>query len=102
MSQRNVELLIGRLLTDEDLRDEFTRAPFQTLAAFCQQGWELSRGEIDAFTQTDAEFWSLAAAGLPSRLRRCSLQTNGHGRSATSGNAERAEIKRSAGRTKSP
>ena len=38
MSQRNVELLIGRLLTDEDLRDEFTRAPLQTLAEFCQKG----------------------------------------------------------------
>ncbi len=75
MSQRNVELLIGRLLTDEDLRDQFTRAPFQMLAEFCQKGWELSRGEIDAFAQTDAEFWTLAASRLPSRLRRCSLRT---------------------------
>jgi hypothetical protein len=83
MSQRNVELLIGRLLTDDDLRDAFTRAPFQTLAAFCQQGWELSRGEIDAFTQTDAEFWTLAAAGLPSRLRRCSLQTGARSKSSS-------------------
>jgi hypothetical protein len=49
MSQRHVELLIGRLLTDDDLRDEFTRAPFETLAEYCQQGWDLSRGEIDAF-----------------------------------------------------
>jgi hypothetical protein len=75
MSQRHVELLIGRLLTDEELREEFTRAPFDTLAAFCQQGWDLSRGEIDAFTQTDVGFWALAAARLPSRLRRCSLQS---------------------------
>ena len=74
MSQRNVELLIGRLLTDDDLRSEFTRAPFETLAAFCQQGWELSRGEIDALTQTDADFWIAAASRLPSRLRRCSLR----------------------------
>jgi len=76
MSQRNVELLIGRLLTDEDLRSDFTRAPFETLAAFCQQGWELSRGEIDAFTQTEADFWRLAASRLPSRLRRCSLRSD--------------------------
>jgi len=38
-SQRHVELLIGSLLTDDDLRSEFTRAPFETLAAFCRQGW---------------------------------------------------------------
>jgi hypothetical protein len=50
MSQRHVELLIGRLLTDEELREDVTRAPLDTLAAFCEQGWELSRGEIDAFT----------------------------------------------------
>ena len=75
MSQRHVELLIGRLLTDDDLRDEFTRAPFDTLAAFCQQGWELSRHEIDAFTQTDVAFWSLAASRLPSQLRRSSLKS---------------------------
>ena len=76
MSQRHVELLIGRLLTDEELREDFTRAPFDTLAAFCQQGWDLSRGEIDAFTQTDVGFWSVAADRLPSRLRRSSLRSH--------------------------
>jgi hypothetical protein len=75
MSQRHVELLIGRLLTDEDLREDFARAPFDTLAAFCQQGWDLSRREIDAFTQGDVGFWSVAAARLPSRLRRSSLRS---------------------------
>jgi hypothetical protein len=75
MSQKHVELLIGRLLTDEDLRDAFTRAPFETLADYLQQGWDLSRGEIDAFIQTDLGFWTAAAAQLPSRLRRSSLQS---------------------------
>jgi hypothetical protein len=78
MSQRHVELLIGRLLTDEELRDEFTRAPFETLAAFCQKGWELSRGEIDAFTQTDVGFWTVVAERLPSRLRRSSFRIESH------------------------
>jgi len=73
MSQRHVELLIGRLLTDDDLRDEFTRAPFETLAEYCQRGWDLTRGEIDALMQTDMGFWRNAAAQLPSRLRRSSL-----------------------------
>ena len=74
MSQRNVELLIGRLVTDEDLRRRFARAPFEALAEFVDQGWELTRGEIDALVQIDVSLWSRAAARLPSRLQRCSLR----------------------------
>jgi hypothetical protein len=78
MSQRHVEVLIGRLLTDKALREDFARAPFDTLAAFCQQGWDLSRREIDAFTQIDVEIWSVAAARVPSRLRRSSPRSQPH------------------------
>jgi len=73
MSQRNVELFIGRLLTDAELRRRFQGAPLQTITEFCAQGWELSRGEMDALTELDVRVWCLAAAGLPSRLQRCSL-----------------------------
>jgi hypothetical protein len=73
MSQRNVELFIGRMLTDEDLRQRFASAPCDALAYFCEQGWELSRGEVEALLETDARLWSLAAASLPSRLQRCTL-----------------------------
>jgi hypothetical protein len=76
VSQRNVELLIGRLLTDEDLRSRFTRAPLDTIGEFCEQGWDLTRGEIDALIETDIRLWSLAAARLPSRLQRCSLRSD--------------------------
>ena len=74
MSQRNVEILLGRLLTDEELRRSFARAPLETLTEFSEQGWELTRGEIDALVETDAHFWSRVAAKLPSRLQRCSLR----------------------------
>jgi hypothetical protein len=74
MSQRNVELLIGRLVTDEDLRRRFARAPFEALAEFVDQGWELTRGEIDALVQIDITLCSRAAARLPSRLQRVSLR----------------------------
>jgi hypothetical protein len=73
MSQRHVELFIGRLLTDDDLRDQFTQSPLDTLSEYCRRGWDLSRGEIDALMQTDVRFWRAAAAQLPSRLRRSSL-----------------------------
>lgn len=76
MSQRNVELLIGRLLTDADLRRRFISSPENIIADFCDQGWELNRGEINALLETDAGLWFLAAAGLPSRLQRCSLRSD--------------------------
>ena len=74
MSQRNVELLIGRLVTDEELRHRFARAPLETLEAMAERGCELTRGEIAAFVEVDVDLWSRVAAKLPSRLQRCSLR----------------------------
>jgi hypothetical protein len=75
MSQRNVELLIGRLLTDEELRRQFIRKPTGAIEDFCRQGWELTPIEIEALAATDATMWSELAARIPSRLQRCSLKT---------------------------
>ena len=55
MSQRNVELLIGRLLTDEEMRRPFMLKPGGAIEDFCRQGWELSQGEIEALAATDAD-----------------------------------------------
>ena len=79
MSQRTVEKVIGRLVTDEELRLEFTRAPKETLAALVEQGWELTRVEVDALLHTDIRLWSDAATRIDPRLRCCSLKT-GEGR----------------------
>jgi hypothetical protein len=76
MSQRNVEILIGRLVTDEELRVRFAQAPFETLAELSERGCELTRGEIDALVQTDAQLWAKVASKLPSRLQRCPLRTS--------------------------
>ena len=76
MSQRNVEILIGRLLTDEDLRRRFTREAATTLDDFCRQGWELSRCEIDALLSQEASMWNEMARRIPSKLQRCSLRTD--------------------------
>lgn len=75
MSQRNVELLIGRLMTDGEMRRHFTQKPGGAIEDFCRQGWELSQGEIDALAATDAKMWSELASRIPSRLQRCSLKT---------------------------
>jgi hypothetical protein len=75
MSQRTVEILIGRLLTDEELRERFVAQPFETLANLCQLGYELSRAEIDALLESDKEMWSWSAGRIDARLQRCSLRT---------------------------
>ena len=75
MSQRNVELVIGRLVTDEELRTRFARAPLETLQSLSERGYELSGGEIAALIDTDLSLWGRIAARLPSRLQRCPLRS---------------------------
>jgi len=77
MSQRTIERVIGRLLTDEELRREFTRFPRRTLVELNEQGWELSRLEVDALLATEIRLWSEVAARIDPRLQRCSLKTDG-------------------------
>lgn len=77
MSHRNVQLVIGRLVTDEELRHQFLRAPHETLARLSERGWDLTSAEIDALIETDAHLWSWVALKLPSRLQRCSLRSEG-------------------------
>ena len=75
MSQRTIERLIGRLLTDEELRDEFSRAPRRTLSTLNELGWELSRLEVDALLAIEFGLWSRVAARIDPRLQRSSLKT---------------------------
>jgi hypothetical protein len=75
MSQRSVEWLLGRLLTDEDLRTEFVREPVETLARLQRQGLELNASEVEALLSGDSAMWRDLAERIPARLRRCSLRT---------------------------
>lgn len=74
MSQRTVELLIGRLLTDEELRLRFVQQPFETLADLREKGYQLSQREFDALVQIDPELWKWGAERISDRLQRCSLR----------------------------
>ena len=66
--------MIGRLLTDEELRREFIRSPTQTLVELHEQGWELSRLEGDALLAIEMSLWTEVAARIDPRLQRCSLK----------------------------
>ena len=75
MSQKTVQLVIGRLLTDEDLRDRFVEQPLETLTALRNQGFELTGDEIEALVKTDADVWPSMARRIHPRLQRCSLRS---------------------------
>lgn len=74
MAQRIIEMLIGRLITDEQFRSEFLHAPERTLLELCDRGLELSRTEIAALVNTDASLWSRTADAIDPRLQKASLK----------------------------
>lgn len=74
MSQKTVQLVIARLLTDEDVRSRFLVDPLATLNGFCEQGFELTCDEMDALIQTDRALWADAARRIHPRLQRCSIR----------------------------
>ena len=74
MAQRIVEMLIGRLITDEQFREEFTRNPEGVLLALCDRGFDLSRTEIAALVSTDPSVWARTAEDIDPRLQKASLR----------------------------
>ena len=74
MSQRLIELLIGRLITDERFRAEFLDDPENTLQGLCERGLELSRTEMAALINTDPVLWSRTADAIDPRLQKVSFQ----------------------------
>jgi hypothetical protein len=75
VTQRTVETLVGRLMTDEAFRTEFLGNPTATLDALRSQGLELSATEIAAIAATDPALWAHAITLLDARLQKASLET---------------------------
>jgi hypothetical protein len=73
VAHRVIEMLIGRLITDEDFRAEFLAQPEATLVMLCELGIELSRAEIAALLNTDPGLWARTAEALDPRLQKVSL-----------------------------
>ena len=76
MSQKTVQLVIGRLLTDEELRACFVERPRETLTELRDQGFDLSEDEMDALARSDAKVWPSMARRIHPRLQRCSLRSS--------------------------
>ncbi len=74
MGQRCVEMLIGRLVTDEDLRRRFVAEPRETIRLEQLRGLELTLTEIDALLASPVALWEPLAAALDPRLQKASLR----------------------------
>jgi hypothetical protein len=74
MSQKCVEMIFGKLATDEDLRLRFQADPLGTLAVLADRGLELSRAEREALAATKTEFFTRLGEAIDPRLQKASLR----------------------------
>ena len=74
VAQRIIEMLIGRLITDEEFRSEFLKDPENTLITLCDRGMDLSRTEVAALVGTDPTLWGRTADAIDPRLQKASFK----------------------------
>jgi hypothetical protein len=75
MSQKNVDLIIGRLATDEEFRRLFQRDPGHAVRELMEHGTDLTRSEVSALVATDASVFDRVAETLDPRLQKASLRS---------------------------
>lgn len=75
MTQRCIEIVIGRLVTDEEFRGTFLKDPHQALGDLLERGTHLSHSEIAALIAIDSALWERVAAEIDPRLQKASLKT---------------------------
>jgi len=73
MAQRNVEIVIGKLITDEAFRSAFSQDPAMTLTRFVESGYDLTALEIAALRATDVVVWTRAADQIDPRLQKIAV-----------------------------
>jgi hypothetical protein len=71
MSQRDVERTLGRLLTDEDFRDEFFLEPGR---AYLPLGIQLTPHEVEALLRVPRPMLASLGARLDDRICRVHIQ----------------------------
>ncbi len=74
MSQRNVERVIGRLVTDEGFRRRFAADPQTTLEELRQCGVELNPCELRALVSVDPRLVERLADAIDPRLQKTDIQ----------------------------
>jgi hypothetical protein len=80
MSQKTVEIVLGKLVTDEVVRRRFRTAPLEVLDSVRRSGCDLSAVETEALRSLDPAALERFALSLDPRLQKASLQTQPHDR----------------------
>jgi len=70
MSQRNVERVIGRLVTDEPFRARFAENPEAALEEIVQCGLELTSVELGALASVDVGTVTRLAEAIDPRIQK--------------------------------
>jgi hypothetical protein len=74
VTQRCIEMVIGRLVTDEAFRETFLSDAHKALADLLERGTHLTHAEIAALVATDASLWEQVADQVDPRLQKISLK----------------------------
>lgn len=73
MAQRSIEILIGRLITNETFRAAFLGNAAAALSGFMDAGYDLTAVEIAAVRATPVDVWERGAERIDPRLQQASL-----------------------------
>jgi len=74
VTQRSIEIVIGRLVTDEEFRETFLSDPHKALGDLLERGTHLTQAEIAALVATDSALWLRVADQIDQRLQKASLK----------------------------
>jgi hypothetical protein len=74
VTQRSIEVVIGRLVTDEEFRETFAQDPHKALVDLLERGMHLTVTEIAALVATDSEVWAQVAERVDPRLQKVSMR----------------------------
>jgi len=76
MSQKSVEIVIGKLATDEALRARFVADPRTTLDRLEEQGLELNPAETEALLAIPKGGWIVISRWIHPRLQKIALNSD--------------------------
>jgi hypothetical protein len=74
VSQRAIEVIVGRLITDEAFRTAFERDPYRALGELAVQGVCLTEIETAALIDTPSTLWGETGEQIHPHLHKASLR----------------------------